>query len=694
VERTHHGDTFVDDYDWLRDKDAADTRAYLEAENAYTEAMTEHLESLRGAIFDEIKAHTQETDLTVPSRYRGHWYYQRTIEGRQYAVVCRTKAVDDDWTPPALEPGVDVPGEEVLVDCNALADGQEFFRLGAFAVSLDEQLLAYSTDLVGDERYTIVVKDLRTGELLPDTIANTMGGVIWSSDGTHLFYATVNKAWRPDKIWRHRLGAPTDTDTLVHHEADDRFWTGISRTTSDRFLVIVSHSMITSECRILDSADPTGDFTVLVPREDGVEYTVEHGVVGSDDVLLVVHNKDAPNFTLGVGPIGLHSLGALSPLIAPSDEVRVADVQASAGAVVVNLRQGGLPEVRVFPLTERGLGKGHNLRWDEPMYSVHASGFSDWDQPLVRLSYQSWLTPSTVYELDPATGKRHLRKQQPVLGGYDPAAYVQVREWATAGDGVQIPVSIIRRRDVEPRSNAPALLYGYGSYEISMDPEMRIPWLSLLDRGMVVAVAHIRGGGEMGRHWYEDGKQLAKKNTFTDFVDTAQHLVDEGWTSPRRLVAHGGSAGGLLMGAVANMAPELFAGLVAQVPFVDALTTVLDASLPLTVIEWDEWGDPLHDPEVYAYMKSYTPYENIEAGAYPAIYAITSINDTRVLYVEPAKWVAQLRATAITDRPILLKCEMSAGHGGASGRYDAWRQRADYLAWMVDVVGASPEVLP
>jgi oligopeptidase B len=381
-------------------------------------------------------------------------------------------------------------------------------------------------------------------------------------------------------------------------------------------------------------------------------------------------------------------------MIEPSDDVRLADVHASACAIVVNLRQGGLSQVRIFPVSDRGLGDGTNLTWDEPLYTVHATGFSDWEQPLVRLAYQSWLTPSTVYELEPTTGERQLRKQQPVLGGYDPAAYVQVREWATAGDGVRVPVSIIHRRDVEPRSDAPAMLYGYGSYEISMDPEMRIPWLSLLDRGMVVAVAHIRGGGEMGRQWYEDGKRLTKKNTFTDFVDVAQHLVDEGWTSPGRLVGHGGSAGGLLMGAVANMAPELFAGLVAQVPFVDALTTILDATLPLTVIEWDEWGDPLHDPEVYTYIKSYTPYENIEAGAYPAIYAITSINDTRVLYVEPAKWVAQLRATAITDRPILLKCEMSAGHGGASGRYDAWRQRADYLAWMVDTVGASHELVP
>ena len=687
IERTHHGDTFIDAYEWLRDKDAADTRAYLEAENAYTKAMTAHLETLRGAIFDEIKAHTQETDLSVPSRSGGYWYYQRTIEGQQYAVVCRTKAAEGDWTPPVLEPGVDVPGEEVLVDGNALAEGQEFFRLGAFSVTLDENLLAYSTDLVGDERYTIVVKDLRTGELLPDVIANTMGGATWSEDGSHLFYSTVDDAWRPDKIWRHALGTDSSADVVVHHETDDRFWSLISRTTSDRFLMIESHSKVTSECRLLDASDPTGGFEVVVPRETGVEYSVEHAVTGSDDVLLILHNKNALNFALGAGPLDVHSLDALTPVIEASDEVRLADVHASAGAVVVNLRQDGLPQVRIFRV-EEDLGGGANLRWDEPMYDVYATGFSDWQQPLVRLSYQSWLTPASVYEVDPATGQRHLRKQQPVLQ-YDPAEYAQTREWATARDGEQVPVSIIHRRDVAPRSNAPTLLYGYGSYEISIDPMMRIPWLSLLDRGMVVAVAHIRGGGEMGRRWYEDGKQLHKRNTFTDFIDAAQDLVDEGWTSPRQLVANGGSAGGLLMGAVANMAPELFAGIVAHVPFVDALTTILDPSLPLTVIEWDEWGDPLHDPDVYAYMKSYSPYENVEAGAYPAIYAITNINDTRVLYVEPAKWVAQLRATAITDKPILLKCEMSAGHGGASGRYDAWRETADYLAWIVETAGAS-----
>jgi oligopeptidase B len=554
-------------------------------------------------------------------------------------------------------------------------------------VTLDERRLAYSTDLVGDERYTIVVQDLASGEMLSDRIEGTLGGATWSGDGSHLFYSTVDESWRPDKVWRHEIGSESTDDVVVHHETDERFWTYITRSTSDRFLMVESHSKITTEVALIDADDPTGEPTVVVPRETGVEYSVEHAVIGGEDTLLVLHNKGALNFTLGRGPVGLHSLDELETIIAPSDEVRLTDVHASAGAVVVNLREGGLPQVRVFPLDASGLGKGENLTFDEPMYDVGASGFSDWQQPLVRIAYQSWLTPSTIYEVEPDTGARHLRKQQPVLE-YSPEDYVQVREWATARDGVRIPVSIIHRKDVEPRSDVPTLLYGYGAYEISMDPMMRIMWLSLLDRGMVVAVAHIRGGGEMGRQWYEQGKQLAKKNTFTDFIDAARHLTERGWTSPGKLVAHGGSAGGLLMGAVANLAPEQFAGIVAHVPFVDALTTILDPSLPLTVIEWDEWGDPLHDAEVYAYMKSYAPYENIEPKAYPAIYAITSINDTRVYYVEPAKWVAKLRAVAQTTNPILLKCEMSAGHGGASGRYDAWREQADYLAWIVDIAGA------
>ncbi len=689
IERVHHGDTFVDNYEWLREKDNPDTIAYLEAENAYTRQQTAQLADLREAVFNEIKTRTQETDLSVPTRTGDHWYYRRTIEGQQYPLVCRTAAAAGDWTPPTLEPGVEVAGEQVLVDCNELAEGHEFFSLGAFTVSLDGHLLAYSTDVVGNERYTIRVKDLRTGELLPDEIPNTLYAVTWSADGTQLFYSTVDDAWRADKIWRHALGTTSADDVLVHHETDARFSTSVGRTTSDRLLILSSVSKITSEMRILEANDPTGEFRVVVPRETGVEYQVDHAVIGGADRLLVLHNKHAVNFTLGVGPMTLTSLDEATTVIEPSDTVRLTDMDVSATTLSVNLREGGLAQVRVFTVDGDGIGAGTNIPFEEELFEAGASGFSDWQQPFVRLGYGSFVTPATVYDYDPANGDLHLRKQQPVLGGYDPNDYVQTREWVTARDGAQVPISIVRHKSVTPRSETPLLLYGYGSYEISYDPFMSISRLSMLDRGIVFVLAHIRGGGEMGRLWYEHGKLLEKKNTFTDYVDTAQHLVNTGWTTSERLVGLGGSAGGLLMGAVANEAPDLFGGIVAQVAFVDALTTILDPSLPLTVVEWDEWGDPLHDPEVYAYMKSYTPYENVQARPYPPIYALTSINDTRVFYVEPAKWIAQLRDTLPDSSRVIFKCEMSAGHGGASGRYDAWREIADYTAWIVDTSGAS-----
>jgi oligopeptidase B len=688
VERTHHGDVFVDDYEWLRDKTDPSTLAYLEAENAYTDARTAHLAGLREEIFTEIRSRTQETDLSVPSRTGGYWYYSRTVEGQQYPVLCRTSADPDDWTPPALSWDTAVPGEEVLLDCNALAAGSDYFAVGAFSVSVDETLLAYSTDLVGDERYTVRVLDLRNGELLPDLIRDTVHAVTWSADGSHLFYSTVDDAWRADTIWRHALGTEQAADVVVHHEADQRFSTSVGRTTSDRFLVIVSSSKVTTEVRLLAADDPAGEFRVVVPRSVGVEYEVDHAVVGGEDRLVVLHNRNALNFTLGVGPVTMSSLDELETIVAGSDTVRLTDVDVSADALGVNLREEGLAQVRVFPMTPDAIGPGANIEFDEALFDAAATGFSDWRSPFVRVSYSSWVTPATVFEYDPATGQLHRRKSQPVLGGYDPGDYVATREWVTAPDGARIPVSLVRHTRVEPRTGGPLLLYGYGSYEISVDPYLSIARLSLLERGVVFAVAHVRGGGEMGRGWYEHGKLLEKKNTFGDFLHCARHLLDTGWTTTDGLVAHGGSAGGLLMGAVANAAPELFAAVVAHVPFVDPLTTILDPSLPLTVAEWDEWGDPLHDPEVYAYMKSYAPYENVSATRYPAIYALTSLHDTRVYYVEPAKWVARLRDTAADARSILLKCRMSAGHGGASGRYDAWHEAADYHAWLLDVVGA------
>ena len=696
VTRTHHGDEFVDDYEWLRDKDDPATLAYLEAENAHTDAATEHLEPLRQQIFDEIKSRTQETDLSVPTRHGAWWYYARTIEGQQYAVRCRCPVTDpDDWTPPVLDADSEIPGEEVLLDSNVEAEGHEFFSLGGFSVSDDEDFLAWSVDVQGDERYTIRVKDLRTGEVLPDEITGTSGGATWSADGSHLFYTTVDDAWRPYRVWRHALGATAEThpdgDVLVHEEPDERYFVGVGRTHSERYLVIGLSSKITSEYRVLAADDPEGEFQVVLPRRDGVEYSLEHAVIGGEDRFVILHNEGALNFELVTVPadvLPIADLAGSTVVIAGSDTTRLEDVDVFARHVVLSYRRDALARIGILPITDDGLGALEEIDFGEELFTSGVGANAEWDPPLIRVGVGSFVTPSSVYDFDPATKELVLRKQAPVLGGYDADEYEQHRSWAVADDGTRVPVSIVARKDTPRDGTAPALIYGYGSYEASMDPGFSVMRLSLLDRGFVFAIAHVRGGGELGRHWYDDGKQLHKRNTFTDFVAAARHLVDERWTSADRLVAEGGSAGGLLMGAVANIAPDAFAGIVAAVPFVDALTTILDPSLPLTVIEWDEWGNPLDDPEVYAYMKSYTPYENVGAHDYPAILAVTSLNDTRVMYVEPAKWVARLRATATGDAPVLLKTEMHAGHGGVSGRYASWKERAWELAWIIDVAGA------
>ncbi|EFQ84207.1 peptidase, S9A/B/C family, catalytic domain protein [Aeromicrobium marinum DSM 15272] len=695
VVRSHHGDDVVDDYEWLRDIEDPEVLAHLEAENEHTADRTVHLADLRQTIFDEIKARTQETDLSVPVRHGAWWYYTRTVEGQQYGIRARCPIADPaDWTPPVLDAGTTIPDEEVLLDSNVEAEGHEFFSLGAFSLSDDDRYLAWSVDVTGDERYTIRVKDLHTGEVLPDEIVGAAAGATWSAGATHLFYSTVDDAWRPHQVWRHRLG-DTGDDTLVHEEPDERYFTGVGRTQSEKYLVIGSSSKITSEARLLPADDPEGEFRVVMPRRDGVEYSVEHAVVGDADVLLVLHNDGAADFELVSVPMALALAGELTRaaqgtvVVGADPSLRLEDVDVFARHLFVSYRRAAMTRIGVLAITDEGFGPLREVEFAEELFSCGVGGNAEWDQPLVRIGFGSFVTPSTVYDLDPDTFETVLLKQATVLGDYDPADYVQHRTWATAPDGTQVPVSVVARADTPRDGTAPGLLYGYGAYEISIDPAMSAMRLSLLDRGFVFAVAHVRGGGEMGRAWYDDGKLGHKRNTFTDFVAAARHLVDEGWTAADRLVAEGGSAGGLLMGAVANLAPEAFCGILANVPFVDALTTILDPSLPLTVIEWDEWGNPLADPEVYAYMKSYTPYENIRATAYPSILAVTSLHDTRVHVVEPTKWVARLRETATGSAPVLLKTEMHAGHGGVSGRYASWHERAFELAWIIDTAGAA-----
>lgn len=682
--RTHHGDAFDDPYEWLRAKESAEVIEHLEAENAHTEAETAHLADLREKLFEEIKGRVQETDLSVPTRRGDWWYYSRTEEGAQYGIHCRAAAAPGDWTPPVLEPGVPVPGEVVLLDGNVEAEGHEFFSLGAFDTSDDATKLLWSTDFEGDELYTVHVRDLTTGITLDDVIPNT-GGAFFTPDGTGVIYTTRDEAWRPDTLWLHRLGTPVSEDVTLFHEPDEKFWLGAGITRSRRYLVIGVGSSITGEEYLVDLAgDLTAEPQLVWPRVEGVEYSLEHAVVDGEDRLLILHNDEALDFEL-VSVAASDPQGERRVVIAHEPGRRLLGMDAFRDFATVEYRSGGLERVGLLDYATDAV---EEISFDEPLYSAGVSGNPEWHSPFLRLGYTSFVTPGTVYDLDLASRELVLRKQVAVLGGYDPTEYGQRREWATASDGTQVPISLVWKRAFGDPGSAPrpVHLYGYGSYEHSIDPGFSVARLSELDRGVVFAVAHVRGGGEMGRQWYEDGKLLHKRNTFTDFVSCGQHLVSTGVTTPQQLVAEGGSAGGLLMGAVANLAPELFAGILAAVPFVDALTTILDPSLPLTVIEWDEWGDPLHDPEVYAYMKSYTPYENVRDGvAYPRILAVTSLNDTRVLYVEPAKWVARLREAGASD--VLLKCEMVAGHGGVSGRYNSWKERAFELAWLLDTLG-------
>jgi len=683
-ERTHHGDTVIDEYAWLATKDDPETIAYLEAENAYTEERTAHLAPLRDTLFAEIKSRTQETDLSVPVRKGDYWYYTRTVEGQQYGIQCRIAVQPGDTAPPATGDGAPLAGEEILLDGNALAEGHDFFALGAYDVSPDGHRLAYSTDFSGDERFTLKFKDLRTGDVLTDEVPDTFYGTAWSADGSTLFYLTVDEAWRPHRVWRHTIGTPTAEDVIVFEEPDERFWVNVELTRSERFILVEAGSKITSEVRVIPADDPTSTPMVLAERRQGIEYSVDH----HGHRFLILHNDGAEDFALAYTSVD--TPGDWVTMIEHSPGTRLESVDAFSDHIVVSLRREGLTGVRVLT---GGSDDGYDIEFPEPIYSVGLDSNPRYTTNSLRLRYASLTTPDSVYDYDLVTREMVLRKRKPVLPGpdgkpFDPADYEQHREWALADDGTRVPVSLVHKVGVPRDGSAPCLLYGYGSYELSMDPWFSVPRLSLLNRGVVFAVAHVRGGGEMGRRWYEEGKMLAKKNTFTDFVACAQHLAKAGWTSADRIVARGGSAGGLLMGAVANVAPDAFGGIVAEVPFVDALNTVLDPSLPLTVTEWEEWGDPLHDPEVYAYMKTYTPYENVSDVEYPPILAASSLNDTRVLYTEPTKWVARLRAVA-PQGDYLLKTEMGAGHSGPSGRYDAWKEEAFIAAWILDRLGLS-----
>ncbi len=677
-----HGDRRVDDWYWLRSDDRSDpeVRAHLEAENAFVAAALAHTEDLQADLFKEMKARIKETDLSVPYRKGARWYYSRTVEGQQYPILCRT-ALEPPTPLPEDEP---VPGEEVLLDLNVLAGDSDYFALGAFDLAPGQDLLLYSTDHDGSEHYRMRIRDLRTGTDLPDEIEDTTYGSAWAGDAT-VFYVRMDAAMRPHQVWRHEVGAPPADDVLVYEDPDERFYVSVDLSSTEQWVQISSGSKVTTEELVIPADDPRRTPRVVQPREQDVEYDVTHAPAPGGDRFVILTNADgAVNFKLVTAPVDDPRRERWEDLVPHRPDVKLEGVTAFAGHLVRYERREG---VRRIVVQSYDGSPERELAMPEPVYATGPATNAEFDAVALRFTYTSLVTPSTVFEEDLATGARTLLKATEVLGGHDPADYVTGRLWATAPDGTRVPISYVHRADVALDGTAPCLLYGYGSYEACIDPSFSTLRLSLLDRGFVFAIAHVRGGGELGRPWYDDGKLLHKRNTFSDFVAAAEHLVTERITAADRLVARGASAGGLLMGAIANLRPDLFAAVVAEVPFVDCLTTILDETLPLTVTEWEEWGNPVEDPDVYAYMQGYSPYDNVKPLAYPAVLATAGLNDPRVSYWEPAKWVQALRAATTSGRPIYLKTELGAGHQGPSGRYDAWKDEAFVYAFVLDALG-------
>jgi oligopeptidase B len=676
-----HGDERVDDWYWLRDRDDPAVRDYLEAENTYTRDVMERTEVLQHELFEEIKSRVQETDASAPVRKGPFEYFSRTIEGLQYGIHCRRAAGTPGLPDPFAKPG-GAPGEEVLLDENVLAEGHDYFALGGFTISPDHTRLAYSVDVTGGERYELRFRDLTTGDDLTDVVPDVYYGLAWANDDRTCFYVRPDDAMRPWQVWRHRLGAPAGDDELVYQEDDERYYASVGRTRTGRYVIISLGSKITSEVRFVDADDPGGALRVVAPRREGVEYDVEHHHSADDDdrFFIVTNDDGAENFKLMMAPVDHPARDQWHEIVPHRDDVRLEGVDAFTSYLVLSERAEGLERIVVRRLAD---GETHAVVMPDPVYSAGVGANPEFDTGTLRFEYTSLVTPVSSYDYDLDARQRTLVKRQPVPG-YDPEAYESHRLWATAPDGARVPISVVHRRGLPHDGTAPAVLYGYGSYEISIDPSFSVARVSLLERGVVFAIAHVRGGGELGRRWYEDGKLEHKPNTFTDFIACAEQLTAEGYASRERVAARGGSAGGLLMGVVTNLRPELFRAIVAEVPFVDCLTTILDERLPLTVTEWEEWGNPVADPEIYKVMKSYSPYDNVEAKDYPAMLVTGGLNDPRVQYWEPAKWVAKLRATKTDDHPLLLKTEMGAGHAGPSGRYDAWRDEALVLAFLLD----------
>ncbi|MDQ1367961.1 MAG: oligopeptidase [Acidimicrobiaceae bacterium] len=686
-----HGDEREDDWYWLKDSSDPEVIAYLRAENDYTTEALAPLQDLRQTLYEEIRGRVRESDVGAPARKGPWWYYGRTVEGQQYPIHCRRADPERRMSAAEVlaleEQGA--PGEQVLLDENQMAAGSDYFSLGVFDLSPDQTCLAYAVDLTGGERYALRFRDLATGLDRPDEIEDVYYSSAWSRDGQLLFYTRPDTSLRPWQIWRHRLGGPASDDALVFQEDDERFFVGVGSTRSDRFIVISCDSKVTSEAHVIDAGRAEEAPRLIEARRQGVEYSIEHAVLpDTGDVFLILTNDDgAENFAILRAPVDDPRRANWQVMVPHRADVRIEGVDAFADYLAVSERERGLEHIRVIRVAD---GADHVIDQPEPVYSLGVGANLEWATTTLRFGYTSLVTPPSSIEYDLETRERSLVKQQTVLGGYDPERFTTERRWATASDGVLVPISLVSRRDLPRDGSSPCLLYGYGAYEISIDPTFSSARLSLLERGFVFAIAHVRGGGELGRRWYEDGKLLHKRNTFTDFIACAEHLIAEGYSAPATLVIRGGSAGGLLMGAVTNFRPDLWKAVVAEVPFVDVLTTMEDPSLPLTATEWEEWGNPIEDPDVYRYIKSYSPYDNVEASGYPSMYVSGGLNDPRVGFWEPAKWVAKQRVQRTDDNLLVLKTEMDAGHGGPSGRYDAWKDEAQVQAFILSSVGLAP----
>ncbi|HSO96455.1 MAG TPA: S9 family peptidase [Acidimicrobiia bacterium] len=683
TELRHGDDVRVDDWYWLRDRDDPAVRSLLEAENDYLQVMLAPQAGLRDTVFDEITTRVVETDVSAPVRRGAFEYYTRTRAGLEYAVHCR-RPVRDAPLDPDAPPGQG--DEQVLLDENVLAGDSDYFALRGLALSPDQVRLAYSVDRTGGERAELHVRDLTTGTDLPDTLPDVYYGLGWANDERSLFYVRPDATMRPFQVWCHRLGSPASADRLVFEEPDERFYLAVRRARSGRLLLIDLESKVTTEAWLLDADEPDTAPRLVAAREEGVEYRVEHhrAPSGEDRLFLVTNVDGAENFQLMVTDTASPGREHWQTVLPGQDDVRLDRVDAFARHLIVSERRGGMARLRALDLaggaTPVAVGDDVATTWLGPSPEYEGS--------VVRVASTSLVTPMTDYDHDLETGVTTVVKQQPVAG-YEPDRYETHRLWAPADDGTKVPISVVCRRGQPWDGTGPMMLYGYGAYEISIDPTFSISRLSLLERGAAYAIAHVRGGGELGRRWYTDGKLDRKRNTFTDFVACARHLVDEGLTTPARLVARGGSAGGLTMGAVLNEAPDLWRAVVAEVPFVDCLTTMLDPSLPLTITEYDEWGNPAADDHIYEYLRGYSPYDNVAPVAYPTILATGGLNDPRVQYWEPAKWVQKVRATTTGRAVTLLKTELDAGHHGRSGRYESWREEAFVLAFVLDALGLS-----